>query len=180
MPQSDGQTAGEDGPEPGDLAELFVLLEGPLLHHAMKWIFDRPTAEDIVQEAFLRLHREGAAVLQPRPWLYRTVHNLACTHLRGMARRAGNVVVDAGAGEAVDGEPRPDEAVVRMEEQALAGHCLEALPERYREVVALRYQRELSYREIAEQTGLTVNHVGVLLSQALKQLAAAMRRHGWS
>jgi RNA polymerase sigma factor (sigma-70 family) len=180
MPHTDGPSAGDNGAEPGNLAELFVLLEGPLLSHAMKWIFDRPTAEDIVQEAFLRLHREEAAVLQPRAWLYRTVHNLACSHLRAAALRSGRVVVDAGVTEAVDPEPLPDEAALRMEERALAGLCLDRLPERHREVVSLRYREQLSYREIAARTGLTVNHVGVLLSQALKLLADAMRRHGWS
>ena len=45
-------------------------------------------AEDIVQEAFMRLHAQFDEVREPRRWLYRTVHNLALNH----RRQAGKIV----------------------------------------------------------------------------------------
>ncbi|MEM9420291.1 MAG: sigma-70 family RNA polymerase sigma factor, partial [Planctomycetota bacterium] len=51
---------------------------------------------------------------------------------------------------------------------------LAALPDPQQEVVRLKFQADLSYKQIAEVTGLTVSHVGVLLHQALKTLRQQM------
>lgn len=73
--------------EPGNpvrepLAELFAALESPLFAYAMQLVQQSETAQDLVQEAFVHLHADFDTVRQPRPWLYRTVHNLAANHHR--------------------------------------------------------------------------------------------------
>ena len=54
--------------------------------------------------------------------------------------------------------------------------ALEGLGERDREVVSLRFAGDLSYKEIAEVTGLTVSHVGVILHHAIRSVRAEVAR----
>jgi len=55
------------------IEELFTALESPLLSYAVRLSGDAGVAEDIVQEAFMRLHAQFDGVREPRRWLYRTV-----------------------------------------------------------------------------------------------------------
>jgi RNA polymerase sigma-70 factor (ECF subfamily) len=64
------------------IEELFSVLESPLLSYALRLLKERARAEDVVQEAFMKLHAQFAEVREPRRWLYRTVHNLALNQLR--------------------------------------------------------------------------------------------------
>src|SRR5689334_2818352 len=56
------------------IEELFVALESALLSYALRLTGERGLAEDIVQEAFMKLHAHFKEVQEPRRWLYRTVH----------------------------------------------------------------------------------------------------------
>ena len=64
------------------IAELFAALESPLLAYALRLTGDLGVAEDVLQDAFMKLHAQFDEVREPRRWLYRTVHNLALNHLR--------------------------------------------------------------------------------------------------
>src|SRR3989442_15479254 len=64
------------------IEELFSALESPLLGYALRLTGELSAAEDMVQEAFMRLHAQFDDVREPKRWLYRTVHNLALNHLR--------------------------------------------------------------------------------------------------
>src|SRR5215468_4753390 len=69
-------------PEAETIEELFAALESPLLSYALRLVGERTLAEDIVQEAFMRLHAQFDQVREPRRWLYRTAHNLALNQRR--------------------------------------------------------------------------------------------------
>ena len=163
------------------IEQLFAALESPLLSYALRLLGERATAEDVVQEAFMRLHSQFEQVQEPRRWLYRTVHNLALNQ----RRQSGKIVPlersdkgDEGNADASDPEPLPDEQIVRWEGIGLVRLSLAALDERSREVVRLKFDEDLSYKEISERTGLTVSHVGYLLHHALKTIAAELARTG--
>src|SRR5947207_11406937 len=64
------------------IEELFAALESPLLSYALRLLGERAAAEDVVQEAFMKLHAQFDEVREPRRWLYRTVHNLAFNQRR--------------------------------------------------------------------------------------------------
>lgn len=177
----------------GDSLEgLFLALEGPLLSYALRLVRNRDMAEDLVQEAFLRLHGQPAgSVREPRGWLYRTVHNLAMNQLRSQARVVPlPTASEAGSGrgegdserslgsDPADAEPWPDEQLARWEGIGLVRLGLQALDGRTREVVRLRFQEDLSYKDIGARTGLTSGHVGYLLHHALKTLADELARAG--
>ena len=172
--------------KPPTLEELFQELEGPLLLYAMKLVQNSETAQDLVQDAFLRLHTRLNDVQQPKAWLYRTVHNLAMNH-----HRKHNRVVpfrqegeDSGTDhcsaiiEPVDEEPLPDERIEHLENIGLAMLSLNKLGSEARDIVRLKFVEELSYKEISERMGLKVGNVGYKLHHALKQLAFELQQNG--
>src|ERR1700742_2154642 len=83
-------------PKAETIEELFTALESPLLNYALRLAGELSVAEDIVQEAFMKLHAQFERAREPRRWLYRTVHNLALNHRRA----AGKIIsLDARASE---------------------------------------------------------------------------------
>jgi len=169
-----------DPPGRGSIEDLFLALESPLLSYAGRLLGDRALAEDTVQEAFMKLHVQFAEVREPRKWLYRTVHNLALNHRRhgGKILRLEQPSDRMEQPDAADPEPLPDEQIIRWEGIGLVRLSLNALDERSREVVRLKFDRDLSYKQISQQTGLTTGHVGYLLHHALKTIAAELARAG--
>jgi RNA polymerase sigma-70 factor (ECF subfamily) len=165
-------------PRAETIEELFSALESPLLNYSVRLTGESGAAEDVVQEAFMRLQVQFAEVREPRRWLYRTVHNLALNHRR-QGRKVVPVDFDSGeASTAADPEPLPDEQIVRTEGIGLVRLSLESLDERSRELVSLKFNENLSYKQISERTGLKIGHVGYLLHHALKTMAADLARNG--
>jgi RNA polymerase sigma-70 factor (ECF subfamily) len=144
--------------------------EGPLLLYASRLLRDPHGAQDVVQEAFLRLLAAERAAVAPRlpGWLYAVVRNLAFDRMRRerWMERPDSAVLDARPGAAGD----PAERAAARDQAAAALRALESLPEKQREALRLRLQHGLSYREVAEVMDVTVNHVGVLLHEGLKAL----------
>jgi RNA polymerase sigma-70 factor (ECF subfamily) len=162
------------------ILEVFEALESPLLAYAVRLLKDKSLAEDVVQEAFMKLQPLFKEVRQPRAWLYRSVHNLALNHLRQSAKfvvlpSAGQ---EEGGPELADPHLLPDEAISRLEGISLVRVTVEGLDERARELVRLKFEEDLSYKEISERTGLTVSHVGYLLHHAVKEVGGALAKIG--
>lgn len=164
----------------GTIEEVFVSNEAALLGYARKLVRSREVAEDLVQEAFIRLNKIFSAVRQPRPWLYRTIHNLAMNYQRDNHKWTA-LASDNGEGAdqvAVDAEPLPDERMVKLETIGQALICLEELDERKRALVKMKFEDGLSYKEIAARTGMTTGHVGYSLHHALKEMALTLKKKG--
>jgi RNA polymerase sigma-70 factor (ECF subfamily) len=169
-------------PRVESIAELFAALESPLLNYAFRLVNDLGSAEDLVQDAFMKLHADFERVREPRRWLYRTVHNLALNH----QRRAGKIIAlhastdqqSSEAAELHDPQPLPDEQIAHWEKIGLVRLSMETLDERSRELVRLKFNENLSYQQISERMGLTTGHVGYLLHHALKAIAAELTRGG--
>jgi RNA polymerase sigma factor (sigma-70 family) len=171
-----------ESPRCESVEQLFHALEAPLLSYALRLLKNMTAAEDIVQEAFLKLHAQFAEVREPRHWLYRTVHNLALNHRRNNRKivplDSSSEDCDGVALDAADLQPLPDEQIARWEAIGLVRLSLESLDARSRELVRLKFNEDLSYKEIAGKTGLTVGHVGYLLHHALKAVAAELAKIG--
>ena len=167
-------------PEWATIEQVFAALESPLLAYARRLLGDFGVAEDVVQDAFMKLHSQFHQVRTPQPWLYRTVHNLAVDH----QRRASRIVLagdpaednDVPANDASDSQPLPDEQIARWEGIGLVRLVLETLDARSRELIRLRFNEDLSYKEIAVRTGLTAGNVGYLLHHALKAMAVELEK----
>lgn len=166
------------------IQELFAALETPLLNYAVRLAGARELAEDLVQEAFMKLHAQFEEVREPRRWLYRTVHNLALNHRRDSAKlvsydpHRSHESPESHATEATDESPLPDEQIARLEGIGLVRLCLETLDARSRELIRLKFNEDLSYQQISERTGLKTGHVGYLLHHALKALADELAKSG--
>jgi RNA polymerase sigma-70 factor (ECF subfamily) len=171
-----------EAPEGKTIEELFAALESPLLSYAQRLVGELSVAEDIVQDAFMILHAQFAQVRDPQRWLYRTVHNRALNH----RRRAHKIVVldpraEEGATpstDTADPQPLPDEQIARWEGIGLVRLSLETLDDRSRELIRLKFNENLSYKEISDRTGLKVGHVGYLLHHALKAIADELAKSG--
>jgi RNA polymerase sigma-70 factor (ECF subfamily) len=164
------------------IEELFAALESPLLSYALRLTGALCTAEDLVQEAFMSLQSQFKEVRDPRRWLYRTVHNLALNQCR-QTRKVVPLETKgqgggAGGGDPADPMPLPDEQLARMEGIGLVRLTLETLDTRSRELIRLKFNEDLTYKEISERMGLTAGHVGYLLHCALKNMAEELARNG--
>ena len=165
-----------DGEKPDSLLALFAREEAPLLRFATGLAPNRMIAEDLVQEAFIRLHARFSNISQPRPWLYRCVKNLCLNH----HRRAWREEPDDDLVARAVSEPtqEPDYALDRREQLALLQWSLTGLPDDDLEIVRRKYFEGESYQQISEATGLKTGTIGSRLHHALKHLADALRQTG--
>jgi RNA polymerase sigma-70 factor (ECF subfamily) len=158
---------------PTRIADLFVAEESALLYFAISIVRRRSVAEELVQEAFLRLNKDWGHVENPRAWLYRTVRNLALNHLR-----------DAHPETPLDEDGAlPDDTLQRdqlgrSEAVGTVRMLLAEMPEEDRDLVRFKYQDELKYQEISKRTGLSVGNVGFRLHHILKRLLDGLKRAG--
>ena len=164
------------------IEELFAALEAPLLAYALRYTGEFALAEDVVQEAFMKLHAQFESVEKPRPWLYRTVHNLALNQRRAAGKTVSLEKIsedeNSPAADTADSALLPDEQMLRLEGIGQVRLSLAALDARSRELVRLKFHDELSYKDIAARTGLTAGNVGFILHHALKTIAAELAKTG--
>ncbi|MEI6034110.1 MAG: sigma-70 family RNA polymerase sigma factor [Verrucomicrobiae bacterium] len=155
------------------LAALFEAEESAVLGFAIGLVGRRSVAEELVQEAFMRLHQLWGQVENPRAWLYRSLRNLALNHLRDHSRET---MVEELEGVAA-GNP-PDEAMGRLEAIGMVRLLISELPPDDQSLIHLKYHEDLKYQDISKQTGLSVSNVGYKLHHLLKGLAEALRHAG--
>lgn len=136
---------------------------------------DDATAEDLVQETFIRLLQQRS--FRPdrpfRPWLYTVASNLARDHRRAQARRPQS----AGEEELLeipDGGPGPHERAERTAELRRVAVALAQLPAPYRQTLTLRYVEEMRVNEIARFLRLPVGTVKSRLTMGRKRLRALL------
>jgi RNA polymerase sigma-70 factor (ECF subfamily) len=174
-------TAGED-----DKA-AFARIVLPYLTDAYslaRWITgNRADAEDVVQEASLRAFRAICNVdANPRAWLLTIVRNTAFTWLR-KNRPAGQIAVEEleevadaqSAADAIEADT-PEAALIAKTESARLEAAIASLPTVFREVLVLRDIHGLSYREIAEVTGVPIGTVMSRLARGRGRLADLLAR----
>lgn len=158
---------------PASIAALFESEESALLRFALSLVGQRSVAEELVQEAFLRLQPIWETVENPRAWLYRSLRNLALNHLRDRKEETdlahAALTVDPGMSA---------EVLARDEAVGMVRLLLSEMTEKDRQLVQLKYQHDLKYEEISRRTGLSVGNVGYRLHHLLKNLGDALRRAG--
>jgi len=173
--------------EPFDFVAIVGQYESPLLRYIGQLLgSNRDGAEEAVQEAFLRLHRQvsehgRASIENLSAWLFRVAHNLAISTVRRreLERRLREESKDDPLADGADGEPvNALDVLVRKEmcERALAE--LQMLPQKHKEVVLLKIIQGFSFREIGEITGLSVSHVSYRMNQGLRELSRRLKGAG--
>lgn len=149
--------------------------EGPLTGYAAGLLGgDWDRARDVVQDTFIKLHRQDPAMIQGRlkSWLYTVCRNRSIDVLRKenpMLSTSGDAFENLN-----DCAPDPSRAMEERERHAEVMALLERLPENQREVIRLKFQGDLSYKEISDVTGLSVSNVGFLIHTGIKRLRSLM------
>ena len=155
------------------LVRLFEAEGAALVRLARIFTDDRNAAEDLVQEAFIRLYRSAHAIRETdraAAYLRSIVLNLCRDHnRRGLMSLRHLETTDRP-----QDEPGADDAVVRNERQAEVVDVLMPLPLRQRQCLVLRYYLELSEREIASSLGISANSVKTHCRRGLAGMRSAL------
>ena len=155
------------------LAQLVQRHGGWAARFAERMTGNAQTAEDVVQNAFLRLWNsaerwEGRSRFTT--WFYRVLHNLAVDELR--RRRSGHEELD----EALeDPAPAPPDVLERDRRDARVRAALDRLPGRQRAALVLRHYEDCSQGEAAEILGISEGALESLLSRARAALREQLR-----
>ena len=148
--------------------------EGPLVQYATRIMGGLDAARDVVQETFLRLCSQERARVDGHlaEWLFSVCRNRALD----IKRRQGRLtVLSEEHAERMPGHsPPPDQLAEDRESATHALKLLHCLPDTQQEVVLLKFQHGLSYKQIAEVTGQSVSNVGFLMHTAIKTLRSRM------
>jgi RNA polymerase sigma-70 factor (sigma-E family) len=153
------------------VAELYRAHNLALVRTALVLVGDKPTAEDVVQEAFIGLYRAVPRLTGPDKalaYLRASVVN-GCRSVHRARRRA--FLHQREHGHQQPAVWSAESAVLAREESRLALQALARLPRRSREVLALRYLLDLPDAEIAAVLGVSKATVSSTASRALAALA---------
>jgi RNA polymerase sigma-70 factor (ECF subfamily) len=149
----------------------------PLLRYATRIVGDTERGRDVVQDTCLRLwESEGVRTDGPiKDWLFRVCRNRAVD-----VRRREQRLKLVGSVE-IETRVSPEAAKESLEQRHDLSRVLEAmkgLPANQQRVLRLRFAKGLSYREIAEEAGLTPTHVGYLIHVAIKTIRSRLELDG--
>lgn len=158
-------------------ARLLTLRLVPrILGYAARLLNDRAEAEDVAQEAMLRLWRvapdwrQGEAKIST--WLYRVTTNLCTDRLRSRMRR--KVVALDDAPDMADAAPGAVAVLIEADRMAALNAALTSLPDRQREAVVMRHIEGLSNPEIADVMDIGIEAVESLISRGKRALVAIL------
>jgi len=142
---------------------------------------NREDAEDITQDALLQAYRTWSQV-EPESaggyvkWCFRIARNLAIDTLRKKKPRG---VEEEEMERTADTKAlRPEDVYEHRVQANQVKECIQSLEEKYREVLILRYQEEMSYEKIAEVLELPVSTIETRIHRAKKMLREKLERHG--
>ena len=151
------------------LSLVFREYRRPLMGYATQLMRDADRASDVVQDTFVRLCNQPRENVEDhvRQWLFSVCRNRAMDVLKKENRmktleNADQILTSH------DGDPQLASQTRESAEQA--GSLMEGLPPNQREVIRLKVESDLSYREISEVTGLSISNVGYLLHTGLKSI----------
>ena len=163
--------------------------QGPLYNFAFRQLRLQSAAEDVVQEAFVRVVQNAAEFKHEArftTWVYTITRNLCIDQLRKRALRRHASLDESRTGE--DGDPTLGEQTAdskaSVERDATGGElkerivkALDTLPDEQREVFLLREIAGMPFKEIAAVTGIAENTVKSRMRYALERLQAALAEY---
>lgn len=152
----------------------------PILYRiAYRITLDAEMAEDMTQEAFIRLFKREIAFPnkdEAKYWLVRVVKNLCFNHVKrkGRERRA----MERVGKEPSSGAPTSEDEILKKEARSEIQEAVDKLPEKLRAALVLREFGDLSYREIAKILKISESNVKVRIYRARTKLEEILSREG--
>jgi len=153
--------------------EQAVLPHLDAAYNLARWLLRHDQdAQDVAQEAYLRAFRffPGFRGGDARAWLMKIVRNSCYTWLQANRPLQDAAEFDENLFRPDSCAPNPEEAVLQDDSDALVRKAMEKLPPNYREVLILRELEGMSYKEIADITGMPAGTVMSSLSRARGRL----------
>ncbi len=169
---SDGPPAGQPGT---DIAELYRDVLPELLSFLTRKLGNRRDAEDVAQDTFERFCRvaDTEDIANPRGLLFVTAYRLALNHMRDRRVQGDR---QASQREHTDAAADPSRIVDDRERLDRAWQAMARLPEKTCHVFLLHRFEGLTYREIADQVGLSQKSIEYHMGRALRSISLAL--HG--
>jgi RNA polymerase sigma-70 factor (ECF subfamily) len=166
---------------------LVDLYKDKIYHHAYRMLGNKQEAEDVTQDTFLRLfnnlHRYDETQ-KFSTWIFRICTNLCIDRLR---KRKPTYSLDAEVegGEGNDyyammpsNEDTPEKQVIVSETQRSIRKAIEAMPEKYKSIVVLRYLQDLSLQEISDVLDMPVTTIKTRLHRGREFLRKKLEAAG--
>ena len=156
--------------------------EIPLTKYAVSILGDLEQARDVVQDTFLKLYKQDPEKVRKKvkSWLFTVCRN-HCYDLIKRNRRTSNLGEDE-ISYIASNDDNPFQLISFLEGKEeidekikILYSLIEELPSRQREVMRLKFQANLSYKEIAETIGISSSNVGFVMHSALKKLREDMK-----
>lgn len=179
LPLPLGHSAADERRDPSyreQIVQLFREIRTPLYSYLVCIGLKPHEADDIVQEAFLRLHRQLAAgghIDEPRAWVFRVARNVSLNVHRVERRLISESDLDASSDlklrQRQDPEQSPEDFYLKREAMRRLDAGIAQLTEAQRQCLYLRAQG-LRYREIAVVLGISVSSAAELLQRAIVKL----------
>lgn len=161
--------------EPRALEEAFHVFHAELYRLAYRYMRVRETAEDLIQDVFLRIwarRDQLTGVERLRPFLFGAVRNAALTCLRHeRVEQKWSTGMSQFPPEPTDGVHDRDAQDLREELR----DAIATLPPRAREAITLRWQRQMRNAEIAEVMGISLKGVEFSIARALNHLRRILK-----
>ena len=161
-------------------SQWFDRLESPLLHYA-HGILRNDDAQDVVQDAFIRFFRETEEVSHPKAWLYKTTRNLCIDTPRKRAKRVHQTKeqqLDFLSEVESESKDDPFQELEKQEKVRRVRHSLNLLPKESQKLITMKFDQKMSYKQIADETGLSVSNVGYKLHVIIRDLSTELQEEG--
>jgi RNA polymerase sigma-70 factor (ECF subfamily) len=157
---------------------LFERYKKPILNFALRLLGNRADAEDITADVFVTLY---AKRYSPQPqakfstWLFTVARNACITQIRKRRRFISMWFTQENTGEVQeweipDTQHLPSDGLASKESATQVRHAITQLPEAQREAIILREYHDLSYQQIAEVMGCSLERVKILIFRARERL----------
>lgn len=150
-----------------DFEGLYAALRQPLLRYLWTFVRNATVAEDLLQDAFLQIHRARQTYTPPRPvrpWIYAITRHVALMHLRSGRRRKESLADDQ-----LPEVPVPPE-MEKLADRATLHRLLSELPRASQEVLMLHHLLGMSFHEVGQILGIAAGTAKVRSHRALKSL----------
>ena len=156
-----------------EVQDLVEQHEKRLVQYAHSITHDLGHARDIVQEAFIKFlnsRNGGEEIMKPKAWLYKVVYNRAIDLIRKQKRQS-ELEIDVRELTTPASPNQPDHILQSKDNVKWLKKQLDSLGEKEMDIFRMKVYEEKSYKEIAEELGISVGHVGILLHRIMKKLS---------
>ena len=162
--------------EPESVATLFTQDRGALQRYVRRLLGGHEGSEDIVQEAFLRTYRYSQKIDEPRAFIFTTARNLVANAWRRKRTIKTESSSELESAEVAGSSESLEDQLLATERRRLLEEAVARLTPQRRAAFTLRVFQGCSYKEIAEQLGISPKTVENHIARALRDTHEYLRQ----